>query len=246
MATRKRWSDVYEGGNPLALPQAIRKEIKAATKNPSAGRLNYLWLVFTGEVGRKHDRATLDRWLNVVDEAASQGVQTMVISAAGHIADRDEVWEIAQWAINTHGLCVGLHLYDPVIAPSDVEKLQTLGKDHVCLFVEHDKIDTVREAVNDIVRVIEADGLEDGVVQPKCELPHQMTCVGHGGKLWTCGLVMGRNGFYLGDVNERRIDHVMNDESLPHHVPENTSNDSNRCAGCPPLLHERLRKAFNL
>jgi len=53
---------------------------------------------------------------------------------------------------------------------------------------------------------------------------------------------LGNERFRLGDVNRKRLDGVMADESLPHNTPEGAAPDMpRRCNACPPLMEQRMR-----
>jgi hypothetical protein len=244
VTTRKRWSEVYADDNPLALPQAIKRELKACCKDGLKERIQFLWIIFGSETA---DQPPLDsdHWLNVIDEAAAVGVQTLVITLESPLSEQGAVWKLCEWAIKTHDMLVGIHLREPTIDAGDIEQIVSFYPGNFCLFVHSSERESVDKVLGGRVRIIDADGLEDGAAQNRCTLPSKMTCVSGGGGLYTCGLVLGHDGFYLGDVNDVRIDHVIEDNKVPHYVPENTSQDSHRCDGCPPLLEERMRKAFD-
>lgn len=241
MASRKRWTEVYTEGNPLAMPQTIRRHLKSCACGQEDGRIRYLWAVLgaagTEEMGEEH-------WLNVVDEAASLGADTLVISICTAPSERSELAAMCKWAAGTHGMRVGVHLSDAAISAEDAAILRSLSSEKFCVFVNSRRRAEAAAALGDGVTLVDADGLEDGAVQPHCELPRQMACVSDAGEMYTCGLVVGQDGFFLGNANDAPIKRVHCDDALPHHVPEGTSDAPHRCEGCPPLLEERLRRAF--
>lgn len=185
-----------------------------------------------------------EHWLNVVDEAASLGVDTLVISVHTAPSERAELAAICKWAADTHGMRVGVHLSEAPIGAADAAILRGLAGEKFCVFVNSRRRTEVASVLGDGVKLVDADGLEDGAMQPHCELPRQMACVSDGGEMYTCGLVLGQDGFFLGNANEAPIKKVHGDDALPHHVPAGTSDAPHRCEGCPPLLEERLRRAF--
>lgn len=242
MATKKRWNRIYQDGNPLGLPQTVKREIRRASANPLES-LRFLWVVLTDDdKGKRED--VEKTWLNVIDEASANGAETMILSVSGPVHERPEVWTLCRWAMESHGMLVGLHLFDPTIQPEDVDQINSYEADQFCVFVCHKHVDNLRGQIESEIPIVPADGLADGDPQPKCDLPTQMTCVGQGGKMWTCGLVMGHDGYFLGDAAEVRIDKVMNDGDLPHKIPAGISDAPARCEGCPPLLEQRLRDAL--
>ena len=239
MTTKKRWNRIYEDANPLSLPQKIRKQMRKGGQGSKAN-VRFLWLILSGDSAEPET----DRWLNVIDESAAVGAETLIVSVAGSLDGRTYVWDALHWACDSHDMYIGLHLFTPEISSGDLDRMAKLDSENFCLFVCSRYIDDVRKQVGENIRVVEADGLADGAPQLQCTLPKEMTCVSSGGEMYTCGLVAGQDGFFLGDCNDARIDHVALDGSLPHHVPAGTSDAPNRCEGCPPLLQARLQEAL--
>lgn len=239
VATKKRWNRIYEDGNPLSLPQQIRKQIRKGGKKQGAN-VRFLWLILTGDPKEVQH----ERWLNVIDESAAVGADTLIVSVSGPLEGRPYIWQALRWACDTHEMSVGLHLFEPNLTDADLEHIHSFDSNSFCLFVCDRFTEGVRALTGDSVRIVKADGLADGVPQPTCNLPKEMTCVSSGGEMYTCGLVQGNNGFYLGDASDERIDYVKGNANLPHAVPAGTSEASGRCEGCPPLLQARLQEAL--
>lgn len=258
MTSRKRWQHIYSDENPFRLPQSIVRTLKKFAK-AFGGRepetVKYLWIHVADDVfvpqqyrnGNGSEREGRDlsteEWLNVIDEAASLGAESLIVSVGAPLSERPEVWTICQWAQATHGMVVGVYVCDAGIGEEDVRQLCRLDKEKTRLFVDSDCLDRLRYVDEQYgVQLCIADGLMPGEPAIACRLPETMTCVGSRGTLYTCGLVLGNERFRLGDVNRKRLDGVMADESLPHNIPEGAAPDMpRRCNACPPLMEQRMR-----
>lgn len=250
MASRKRWQTVYEGDNPFGLPQSVVRKVRSAARvHGENGRvaLKYLW-IYVSHAGlreRTGDGQALssDDWLSVIDESAAHGARYVIISLGAPLTEHAEVLDICRWAQDVHGMSVGIHLFDTVLTRDEAEQLAGLEADKTWLFVEAGVRDRL-PAVDDLqLNIFDATGQEQEVVAPECHLPEEMTCVGAGGTMYTCGLVLGDRNYSFGHFFNRRLNEVMKDESLPHHIPEGLPKAHHKCNGCPPLMVQRMKEA---
>lgn len=248
MRSRKRWHDTYPEVNPFQLPQTITKELKAIAASNDINterRVRYLW-VYVSEDSLEdgpgpEGRLSLDEWLSIIDETAAWGVECMVISVGAALGEHPEVVDMCLWAQETHGMLAGIHLYCPSVASEDLLLLARLDPKKTHFFLEGESAGVAKRIQEMGFPVYPALGEDKEVVSPECHLPKKMTCVGASGTMYTCGLVLGEKTFRLGNFFERKLDHVINDHSLPHVIPEGLPKSGHRCNGCPPLIIERMR-----
>lgn len=248
MSSRKRWSSIYQGEDPFGIVRSVSEELgqcrKQAEEQPGE-RIKYAW-IHLPEAAAYHsneheDRPlTLDELLDIVDECASVGSQSLIVSIHSSFAEHPHLFRVCDWAQLTHGMVVGVHLYATPLTDRDAASLKQLDPDKIRLFVDGEYMDTAHHAETYGLRVYNADGLDDEIVSPKCDLPHTMTCIGPMGEMYTCGLVLGEKQFRLGHFFERKLSAVIDDSSLPHEIPEGVSKKSRRCNGCPPLMAQKL------
>jgi radical SAM protein with 4Fe4S-binding SPASM domain len=184
-----------------------------------------------------------EEWLNVVDEAAALGAESCIISVGAPLAERPEVWAICEWAQTVHDMRVGVYVYGAAVTEVDVRRLAQFNKEKTRLFVDSEDLERLRYADEQYgVQLCIADGLAPDEPATACHLPENMTCVCSKGALYTCGLVLGNERFRMGHVNRERLDGVMANEDLPHHIPEGAAPElPRRCNGCPPLMERRMR-----
>lgn len=253
MSSKKRWESVYAAANPLGLVQEIKRGLKGAVTEFNGAppqKVRHLWIHLSSEPSASscactgpHSNHTLstEDWLNVVDEAAALGATTGIVSVGEPLSGWPGLWDICAWAQQSHGMIVGLHLYgDAVLDNDSMAQLRKLDPGLLRVLVPSDRLAALQFLKAQGMQILPCDGLEDGAPQPACELPHEMTCVAPNGAAYTCGLVLGKEEFLFGNVFARRLDHVMDDDSLPHQVPAGTSNAPRRCDGCPPLMQKRM------
>lgn len=256
MTSRKRWQQIYAQENPFRLPQSLVRTLRKCAKafcSIEPETVKYLWVhiaddVFVPQQYRNgHDpqaqELTTEEWLNVIDEAASLGAETVIVSVGVPIAEKPYVWDICEWAQTVHGMTVGLYVYGANLTEDDVRRLARLDRGKTRLFVDSADLDRLRYADEQFgVQLCIADGLMPDEPAHTCHLPQSMTCVGSRGALYTCGLVLGDQRFHMGDINRKRLDGVMTDANLPHHIPEGSAPDTpRRCNACPPLMEQRMR-----
>ncbi|HOJ33778.1 MAG TPA: hypothetical protein PKY35_10965 [Candidatus Hydrogenedentes bacterium] len=247
MTSKKRWSDVYKSENPFQLPQALLHALRQKSKEfKTKSEVKYLWIYVSHDSlddnGTPSKRLSTEEWLNVIDEAASLGVQYVVISVGTSLNEHPEVKEICQWAQSMYGMHVGVHLYCEKLTPDESVLLLDLDKSKTAVFL--DCCDPAVEArfKEHGFDVYPALGQDQEHVSPECHLPEEMTCVGAAGTLYTCGLVLGETEYRLGHFFERPLDSVMHDPSLPHSIPEGLPKSKHRCNGCPPLMVQKMQE----
>ncbi len=250
MTSQKRWDRTYAKANPFQLPQTIKRTVRTCSdmhEHNGNGSLQYLW-AYLAEDGLKdiaggESRLNLEEWLGVIDETASLGVTCVILSIGAPLAEYPEAIEICRWAQDAHQMMVGLHLYGVSITSPDVALIATLDPGRTHLFIDPDCMETAKPIRDKGFQVYDAIGQDQDMVEPECRLPEEMACVGAGGTMYTCGLVLGDEEFLLGDFYARKLKSVMKDESLPHTVPAGLPKVRNKCNGCPPLMLQRMEEA---
>ncbi len=219
MNSRKRWTSIYSQDNPLALPQAIIREINHCCQSHSdtaCAGLKYLWIHLPCAHEKSPDLAkrkclSADEWLSIIDEAATSGVSTIIISLGKPLHEVPILVPICEWAQNTYEMIIGIHAVNPV-DPRDAEILRQLNADRTRLFVDGEHIESARFAEELGIRLYNADGLHDHDESPSCDLPSTMACVGPDGEMYTCGLVLGNNEYCLGHIFERGMSSAITDK----------------------------------
>ena len=220
----------------------MRVFVRPDSTGDACKNIKYLWIHVNSQERESIDtKMTLDDWFNVVDETASLGARSLIVTAKDCLCKYPEVWDICRWAQTQHEMHVGIHISQGCFNDSELRQLGTLVPEKTRIFIDGG-VGPEMDAVKALgVDVLSADGLEDGAMQPHCELPHTMSCIDLDGEMYTCGLVLRNDEFRFGHASEKRMDHVIADQTLPHCVPENTSSAPGRCNGCPPLLEMKLR-----
>lgn len=248
MNSRKRWNSIYAGDNPFGIVRTINDALDSCASvgdEPCDEKIKYVWIHLPGVEEYASDDPeqrplTLDELLDIVDECASVGSRSLIISISSSFADHPNLFQVCDWALTTHGMVVGIHLYATPLTDRDAAALQQLDATKVRLFIDGEHMESAKHAETYGFRVYNADGLDEKIVSPKCELPHTMTCIGPQGNMYTCGLVLGEQQFRLGHFFERKLSSVIDDSSLPHEIPEGVSKAKRRCNGCPPLMAQKL------
>lgn len=248
MNSRKRWQTIYSQENPLALPQAIIREINQCYKNHApavAGKLKYLWIHMPAndaDTTPSLDSKPLgeDEWLSVIDEAASVGVLSVIISVGGPLQFAPLLAPVAMWAQEAYGMTVGIHP-NAALERVDADVLLQLDLSKTRVFANSEHLESARFVEELGIPLYNADGLQSHSSTHACDLPESMTCIGPEGQMYTCGLVMGEERYSLGHVLERKLASVMTDKTLPHTVPAAVGVGTQRCNGCPPLMAQKLQ-----
>ncbi|MBN2308757.1 MAG: hypothetical protein JXR94_07295 [Candidatus Hydrogenedentes bacterium] len=245
------WERVGTGEDPFGLPRDIAARLKDCVQSEDAPQdlaIEFLWVYISEDgVGEGASRSdgrrplVLDEWLAVIDEAAALGATTIIMSLGCRLSERPEVPAMMEWAQSTHGMSVGLHVYNQPMSQDEIRPLLGLDQALTCLFASRDILDDMRFAERMGIRLCEAECQEKPVVSPTCTFPEVMPCVGAYGGMYTCGLVLGDETYRLGNVFDRKLASIMADEKLPHIVPEGVPKLKRTCNGCPPLMARRLK-----
>ena len=198
----------------------------------------YLWL--QTETVDGPPPLSKDQWLNIVDEAASLGVNWLVVTLGRLKEARDHITEICRWAHVTYGMTVCLHARHGEISPAECDLLRELPRESTFLLVDPEFTALFSALAAEGVHVNSASPVSSGDYREPCEYPHRMIFVDAGGKLYTCGLVSGEHEFFLGSVLEGKLDDIIHNPQLPHSVSATDPGAHARCSGCPPLVAQHL------
>lgn len=243
---RKRWVNHYVDGDPFDLPNSVSRGVRdaaSACHRDESNPVRYLWVHYSSKntdgTTTEH-RLTRDEWLGVVDEASSMGVRLAIVSLTEPFADAPDMLSVAEWAQSTYDLMIGFHVYGRTLTRTDARQLSKMNPELTRVFVESDQLEAARFIEELGIRVLPADGINEGDTMPSCDLPKSMTCVCAEGGLYTCGLVAGDEHYHMGNFLGRKLRTVMNDESVPHAVPAGVSDAPGKCSGCPPLMAQRI------
>lgn len=241
---RQSKSSSVSDNDPFALPKRIRQRVRECVKHTEQSKADivYLW-IHVSESGIGHpDNAKnaeaplrLEEWLNVVDEAAAFGVTWVVITLHAPFAQFPDIWEIARWAQDTHGMRVGLHTNNEELREAEVEAIKGLDLKKTRLFVRRDIMDRLKYLEAAGIGLAPSDPQPYGH-KPDCQGPAKMVFVDPQGVLYTCGLVEGNDTYRLGTIHENTFDKILRDPSLPHKLPDSIHRVSKGCDGCPSLI----------
>lgn len=223
------------------LGRRIRQGLSQCTKTSASkpdGDVFYLWL--QTEVVDGSPPLSKDQWLNILDEAASLGVNWLVVTLGKPDEGRDHVADLCRWAQATHHMVVCLHARYGQISPAEQEILRELPRDSTFLLVDPEFVTDFSALAAEGIRVNSASPTPHVEYREPCEYPHRMIYVDSGGKLYTCGLVSGDREFFLGSVLEGKLDDIIHNPQLPHSVSVTEPDAHARCSGCPPLVAQHL------
>lgn len=222
------------------LPRKIVREVRAcasAAAEQPAGDIFYLWLQMT--VGTPAVAVAPEQWLNVIDEAASAGVNWLVISMGDSPANLEITEAMCRWAQDTHQMTVCLHTTMKAPDPALHTLLLSLPREATYLLVEpsFDTEFSALKAAGVQVALASPDGHE---ANSACDYPCKMVFVDACGSLYTCGLVAGEREFFLGSVFSGSLEHIVHHPELPHSVDALETRPKDGCSGCPPLVAKYL------
>ncbi len=229
----------------FALPKDFKNALSncrtQAEKDP-AKDVTYLWIAVSGEsFGRAGQEKggpaalSVEDWLNVVDESASLGANWVVFTLTTRLSQFSEIWTICQWAQDTHGMTVGLHLGVDEVTEEDMQHLLSLNLDKLRLLVRSESIEKLAFLESRGVTLWTANPQPNGA-KPNCQGPARMIYVNAEGNLYTCGLVEGKSDYLMGSVLHDRLKHVMKSSRVKHCVEEDLHRVAPACDGCPALI----------
>jgi hypothetical protein len=196
--------------DPFDLPRRISKKLRDNQYTGPVHTVKYLWLYVSrdglhvpGETSSTHP-PTLEQWLALVDEAATLGVERMVVTALSDLSQLPDIWKICQWAQDGHDITVGIHVLSDSLPEETLAKMKELDLDKFRLFVEEEHY--ARYAP------LEAEGIKVRVAKPAVEAtgntaggevpPHGVLFVNPAGQLYFAG--SGGNGAprHMGNIYE--------------------------------------------
>lgn len=250
------WDKSHAQEDPFLVPKRIHRGIAECARNHagpagSTGPIKYIW-IYMNEDGlhgsssdpKSHTDMSQEEWLNVVDESASLGAEWLIVHVGASLAGRTDIWAICDWAQQVHGLQVGIHVEDTSISDQDVERLAALDPSKTFLVIDGSLIESLRHLEDKGIRLCASNTLpEDRLAS--CSSPQSIACVGMDGSLFTCGLVLGKDHYRLGRIQEGSLREVMEDGSLPHQIPETKAFPDNSCDGCPPLVARHVLESIS-
>jgi len=250
MKSKFYWEQQRETSRPFDLPRRITEGINACRKNLDGERapasVRYIWIYLTDQ-GLRHGhyetgcdcQLSLDDWLNIIDESAALGAEWVMMYVGASLSQSPHVWQMCDWAQQTHGLNVGLHITCNCLSEDDIEHLTQLEAERTYLVCDSSTGQSLRPLKERGLHVCESD-LHLREKMSRCTKPTDMACIGPDGRMFSCGLVLGDQEFSLGDAREQRLDAVMSDNSLPHTIEDMTRHPESGCCGCPSLVEQHL------
>ena len=235
--------------DPFELPLRVKTCLRSCSTDSTVSSAKYLWV----HLGESSDSdcgchgddlepvPSLEQWLNVVDEAASLGVRWIVLSVNKSLTAFPEVVEVCQWAQETHGMTVGLHVDRHELSAEELETLSLLDRGKTQVVAKKEAADGLKTAQEAGFDVVIADPQPYGE-RPDCQGPKEMLFISPRGQLFTCGLVEDRHEYALGNIFIRSFRDLLTDPSLPHVVHPKDHKVTQGCDGCPSLLANFLKE----
>jgi len=236
-------------GNPFRLPKTITRCVKECAKHHTLDApetVKYLWIMATqdhagGAIGEDGAGPTLSAndWLNVVDEAASLGVQCMAVCVGSAFSNWPEVWQVSWWAQNVHGMTVDFHVRCNGLCDEEGQRLTGLVPELTWLFVPEQGLASASELARHGIGVCNAEVSHDDP-QHSCDGPNSIVFVGPSGVLYSCGLVLGFDQFRLGHVGEQALRQIYDGGKRSRSVPRGSPRNDHGCDGCPNQMARRI------
>ena len=235
--------------NPFRLPKTISRRVKQSARHHTLDApetVKYLWIVAAqdnvgGGIGE--DRAgpalSANDWLNVVDEAASLGVQCMAVCVGSAFSNWPEVWHVSSWAQDVHGMTVGFHVRSNGLSYDDRQRLTGLVPGLTWLFVPEEGLANATKLAKHGIRVCNAEVSHDDP-QRSCDGLNSIVFVGPNGILYSCGLVLGIDEFSLGHVSEEALSQICDEGKRSRSVPRGSPRNDHGCDGCPNQMARRI------
>lgn len=231
----------------FVLPKTVSKQLRQAASTHHVSERNvvkYLWINMDenceGSIrSGAHRELEADEWLNVVDEAASLGVQCMVVGIGKTLRGCPEVLRMCQWAQDVHGMTVGIHTTAAKLSKVDRERLEALRPNMTWLFVDPGNLDEMKVLEGNGLRVCSSDVCrEDDDFE--CDGPLNLVFVGPQGSLYPCGSVFGTDELHLGHVAARPLSEVLEAKMRLRGLRRGIKRNFKGCNGCPNKMVERM------
>ena len=155
MKSKFYWEQQDEASRPFDLPRRISEGINTCRKNMEGDRapstVRYIWIYLTDQ-GLRHGHyasecdceLSLDDWLNIIDESAALGAEWIMMYVGASLSQCPHVWQMCEWAQQTHGLNVGLHLTCNCLSEDDIERLMRLETSQTYLVADETTITSLR------------------------------------------------------------------------------------------------------
>ncbi len=256
MKSKTYWNKPTGPTDPFGTTRSIRSEVADAARRGSTRfggheGVEYLWIHLAGKncpSDPKHRPLELEAWLNIVDEAATLGTTWAVIYVGADLDAYPGVWELCDWAQETHEMRVALHYTGHAISEESVERLNLLDTARTYLFVDECRVDAFR-AIRSLRIGVVAARIPENARASNCTSPANIACVHTDGTMYCCGLVAGDENFDLGDSRSRALVDIVEDKNLPHAVNGTENYPLQGCDGCPShlshIVFERLNEHLN-
>jgi hypothetical protein len=243
MKNKIYWNKSSRARDPFSTSRSIRSEITEAANRASTrfgGRegVEYLWIHLARKEcpdNPEQRPLELEAWLNIIDEAAAIGTSWAVIYVGGDLNAYPDVWELAQWAQETHEMRVAFHYTGATLSDEQIGALNKLDPSRTFLFVEQCHLDRFRATDSLRIGVVGAT-LPEHARGSNCTSPANIACVHTDGSMYCCGLVVGDEDYLMGDARSRPLVDVVHDEHLPHAVKGTEDYPIQGCDGCPSHL----------
>ncbi len=233
--------------NLFVLPKRISKQLRQAAKTHHGGGrdvVKYLWINMDEDCegsirSGAHRELAADEWLNVVDEAASLGVQCMVVGIGKTLQKCPEVQQMCQWAQDVHGITVGIHTTAETLCQADLDKLGALKPHLTWLFVDPGNMDEMKDLEGKGFRVCSSEVCREAN-DFECDGPMNLVFVGPQGALYPCGSVFGADELHLGHVAAKPLSDVLEAKMRLRGLRRGIKRNSKGCNGCPNKMVERM------
>lgn len=231
----------------FGLPHRVSRRLRDSARAHGAEDhrvIRYLWLKLDDHCSSVTPDGEMkcmdtDQWLNVVDEAASVGVECMVLCVGGALSDCPALWAVSRWAQDVHGMTVGLHMSGMDLSEEEASALLELDPALTWLFVELDALADLSRLHEYGVHVCCAH-VERKDTTAACDGPNSMACVGPNGLLFSCGSVLGFEQFQLGHVADKPLGKLLGDECPDRTIADGTARNEHGCNGCPNQMVARI------
>ena len=205
--------------------------------------LKYVWLNLRSEHdgGCESNKPELqtDEWLNIIDESAALGANSMVVSSGERLSDFPGLWKVCDWAQSIHGMHVGIHVQKSTLTEDELSQLSMLEKRLTCLVVDKSQLEML-ESLNVYGIPIIASNVDKARTSKPCTESGTLACVEADGTLQKCGLVGCKQKYPLGNALAQPIlELVKKEQAISHHSHSNPLITS-ECEACPSLVAEQM------